>query len=37
VFSLAMTAFPKGPVPPEAVLPLQAAAAAMWRACQACA
>ena len=35
VFSFARTAFPKGPVPPEAVLPLQAAAAAIWRDCQA--
>ena len=32
---LTMTAFPQHPEPPEAVLPLQAVAAAIWRDCQA--
>ena len=32
---LTMNAFLQHPVPPEAVLPLQAAAAAIWRDCQA--
>ena len=32
---LTMTAFLQDPEPPEAVLPLQAAAAAIWRDCQA--